>query len=140
MILWFIATGVRPFDRVSASSVARKAARDGLRPDLQPVKDKHSLALVRFPFSFFFFLLVLFLVQGGCASEFAWRGQAAVISRCWAHKPEDRPSAMQLVRDLELQQVSTTPPTHPTLPLSYSYHSTRRILLPQYGWRGGIPY
>ncbi len=37
MILWFIATGVRPFDRTSASSVARKAARNGLcgaRPTL----------------------------------------------------------------------------------------------------------
>lgn len=38
MILWYIACGDRPFDRVPGEVVADKAAHSGLRPSLEPIK------------------------------------------------------------------------------------------------------
>jgi len=71
LILWYIALGERPFDRVPAEVVADKAARSNLRPNLEPVK-------LRF------------------GPEFA-----ELVARAWSSDPAARPSAGQMVEELE---------------------------------------
>jgi len=71
LIMWYIAVGERPFDRVPADVVADKAAHSGLRPSLDPIK----------------------ATLGG---EFA-----SITEGCWHADAGRRPSASELVDALE---------------------------------------
>jgi serine/threonine protein kinase len=71
LIMWYMTTCERPFDRVPAQVVAEKASTTMLRPDIHPV-----------------------VVVGGPR-------YAALIQRCWDNEPNARPSAAQLVDELE---------------------------------------
>jgi len=71
LIMWYIAVGERPFDRVPADVVADKAAHSGLRPDLEPIKST-------------------------LGAEFA-----SITEWCWHADAGRRPSAAELVDLLE---------------------------------------
>lgn len=71
LIMWYMTLGERPFDRVPAQVVAEKASATMLRPDV------HMIAQVGGP------------------------RYAALMERCWDNEPHVRPSAAQLVDELE---------------------------------------
>lgn len=71
LIMWYMTLGERPFDRVPAQLVAEKASTSTLRPSLEAVK-----------------------AVGGPR-------YAALIDRCWQSDSALRPSAAQMVDELE---------------------------------------
>jgi len=71
LIMWYIAMGERPFDRVPAEVVADKAAHNGLRPTLDVVKANLGQNFAR------------------------------LVSRAWQGDPAQRLSANELVEELE---------------------------------------
>ena len=71
LIMWYMTMGERPFDRVPAQVVAEKASSAALRPNLDAV---HAVGGPRY---------------------------ASLMERCWSSEPNSRPSAGQLVDELE---------------------------------------
>eukprot|EP00287_Rhodomonas_sp_CCMP768_P018570 CAMPEP_0202820012 /NCGR_PEP_ID=MMETSP1389-20130828/9433_1 /ASSEMBLY_ACC=CAM_ASM_000865 /TAXON_ID=302021 /ORGANISM="Rhodomonas sp., Strain CCMP768" /LENGTH=410 /DNA_ID=CAMNT_0049492623 /DNA_START=154 /DNA_END=1386 /DNA_ORIENTATION=- len=71
LIMWYMALGERPFDRVPAQVVAEKAASSDLRPSVEPLR-------------------------AVCGAELT-----ALVERTWAKQPALRPSASDMVDELE---------------------------------------
>jgi serine/threonine protein kinase len=71
LIMWYMTLGERPFDRVPAQVVAEKASSSALRPNLDAVR-----------------------AVGGPR-------YASLMERCWDTEPARRPSAAELVDELE---------------------------------------
>jgi serine/threonine protein kinase len=72
MLMWYFVMGVVPFAALPPQVSAQAMALTGARPSLADVIKKHSSLL------------------------------AVTIERCWMQVPSERPSALQLVKDLEL--------------------------------------
>mmetsp|Transcript_6968 Transcript_6968/g.13820 ORF Transcript_6968/g.13820 Transcript_6968/m.13820 type:complete len:419 (+) Transcript_6968:309-1565(+) len=74
LIMWYMALGERPFDRVPAQVVAEKASTNDLRPSVEPLK----------------------AVCGPQLTD--------LIERTWHTQPQIRPSASDMVDELEALQ------------------------------------
>jgi serine/threonine protein kinase len=72
MLMWYFVTGVVPFASMPPQVTAQAAALTGSRPSLVDVNKRHSSVL------------------------------STIIERCWMQDPSRRPSALELVHDLEL--------------------------------------
>lgn len=71
LIMWYICLGMRPFDRVPADVVADRAAHSNLRPALEPVRAAQGPVFAR------------------------------IVEMAWHADPQQRPSAHDLVEQLE---------------------------------------
>ncbi|EKX44294.1 hypothetical protein GUITHDRAFT_72411, partial [Guillardia theta CCMP2712] len=71
MILHFICNGVRPLPGLSGQTVALRAARDGARPPLDAILSQRGAPL------------------------------AELIRRSWSTAPSDRPTALEMLQELE---------------------------------------